>query len=116
MIDYDAMTDPQINKAVAIYCGFELHSEDEISCWVTKFISAGYGPRHVVSLVSDYCNNWADAGPIIVENRITIEAETKGGLWNAYHEDFPANFVESGLDDDPLHAAMIVFLKMKEAE
>lgn len=57
----------------------------------------------------DPCNNPADAWPIIVENRIRINPilYTK---WMA--EDYLEDV--SSCDENPLRAAMIVFLKMNE--
>lgn len=59
----------------------------------------------------DYCNNPADAWPIIVENRIRINPilYTK---WMA--EDYLEDV--SSCDENPLRAAMIVFLMMQEGE
>lgn len=57
----------------------------------------------------DYCNNPADAWPIIVENRIRINPilYTK---WMA--EDYLEDV--SSCDENPLRAAMIVFLMMQD--
>ncbi|SUI52321.1 phage protein NinX family protein [Serratia marcescens] len=63
----------------------------------------------------DPCNNPADAWPIIVENKISIISMHSGGDgWQ----------IDSGEDEEfvlhqqsnPLRAAMIVFLMMKDAE
>ncbi|MGW9903211.1 phage protein NinX family protein [Cronobacter sp. 153480017-3] len=59
----------------------------------------------------DYCNNPADAWPIIVENKISI---SNGGA-----ERWTANDV--GIDNlykdkNPLRAAMIVFLMTQESQ
>lgn len=58
----------------------------------------------------DYCNNPADAWPIIVDNSIGIKKQSNGlwvssrhgGMYPQYHE-------------NPLRAAMIVFLMMQES-
>lgn len=64
----------------------------------------------------DYCNNPADAWPIITENKISIYAMSESGgrgRWGA--EDFYPN--ESyHFNDNPLRAAMIVFLMMQESK
>lgn len=59
----------------------------------------------------DYCNNPADAWPIIVENRIRINPilYTK---WMA--EDYLEDV--SSCDDNPLRCAMIVFLMMQDTQ
>ncbi|MFP8442188.1 phage protein NinX family protein [Citrobacter braakii] len=72
--------------------------------------------------IPDYCNNPADAWPIISENRITIE-------YDAEHQcDVPVEWVTAyGIDglkvhlvahqpcDKALRSAMIVFLMMQES-
>lgn len=62
------------------------------------------------------CNNPADAWPIITENKISIYAMSENdgrGHWGA--EAFYPN--ESyHFNDNPLRAAMIVFLKMQESQ
>lgn len=77
--------------------------------------------------IDDYnpCNNPSDAWPIIVESGISLTYDKECRDWNAY-SDF-----EGGFDRDcnqtfeynimvwnsnPLRAAMICFLKMKDAE
>lgn len=58
----------------------------------------------------DYCNNPSDAWPIIVDNKISLTCHQSRGEWSAvFNADnicFHAN--------NPLRAAMIVFLKMNE--
>lgn len=64
----------------------------------------------------DPCNNPADAWPIITENKISIYAmsETDArGKWGA--EAFSPSEAYH-FNDNPLRAAMIVFLMMKEGE
>lgn len=64
----------------------------------------------------DYCNNWADAGPIIESKLICLAADVfaephDGGKWVAQ----PAYGWEKERvrSDNPLRAAMIVFLEMQ---
>lgn len=60
----------------------------------------------------DYCNNWSDAGPIIVEHRINIEwHEWKNGIFRPYA--LNNETMKSRYDTNPLRAAMIVFLEMQ---
>ncbi len=68
----------------------------------------------------DPCNNWADAGPIMLENGIGIskydldEDDPLNGYWFSGHDSLDS---ELWIDDkNPLRAAMICFLKMKDAE
>ncbi len=59
------------------------------------------------------CNSWADAGPIIESNSISIDAIYEGTTkWLAFcGDDCEFRFV----DANPLRAAMIVFLMMQES-
>lgn len=62
--------------------------------------------------IFDYCNNWSDAGPIIVEHRINIEwHEWKNGIFRPYA--LNNETMKSCYDTNPLRAAMIVFLEMQ---
>ena len=65
----------------------------------------------------DYCNSPADAWPIITENRIGIIPAPETGKWRAAHREVgedntPHHFRQN---DNPLRAAMIVFLLMQES-
>ncbi|MCP4321484.1 MAG: DUF2591 domain-containing protein [Alteromonadales bacterium] len=62
--------------------------------------------------VPDYCNNPSDAWPIIVDNRITVAPYDDASQgWSATYD--TSFFID---DDNPLRAAMIVYLMMnKEA-
>ncbi|EOG9640791.1 phage protein NinX family protein [Proteus mirabilis] len=65
----------------------------------------------------DYCNNPADAMPIVIENLISLMADVledgKSPLWIA--QDISAN-ITTRYKSNPLRAAMEVFLMMKDAE
>lgn len=64
------------------------------------------------------CNNPADAWPIIAENGITL-AFQDGNWWAdnlAYWVDGVEWNIGGIIDKNPLRAAMIVFLMMKEGE
>ncbi|WP_260864016.1 phage protein NinX family protein [Citrobacter sp. Marseille-Q6884] len=63
--------------------------------------------------IPDYCNNPADAWPIIVERKINIEwHEWKNSEWKSYALNNATT--KSYYDTNPLRAAMIVFLMMQE--
>lgn len=106
-MDYSQLSDFEINKRVAVALGHSIDGEKYGSASVGAFHSDG-----VVYKSHDYCNNPADAWPIIESNRIGVmpsEMKTKE-LWistsgrgsYSYHE-------------NPLRAAMIVFLQMQDA-
>ncbi|MBQ0199023.1 DUF2591 family protein, partial [Enterobacter hormaechei] len=67
-----------------------------------------------LSPLPDYCNDAAAAWPIITANKISIyamsDADKRGG-WGA--EAFHPNDAYS-FNDNPLRAAMIVFLMMQK--
>ncbi|WP_145569111.1 phage protein NinX family protein [Yersinia mollaretii] len=96
MKDYSAMSDEDINKLVGGHIGF------------ADKLMVGTGQK-------DYCNNPADAWPIIMDNKISIR-----NIYQACncHDGWMANFlhVSSKIENSPLRAAMIVFLMMKDRE
>lgn len=98
-------------------------SDFEINCEVSKLTrDNANNPDSGYLVINDYCNNPADAWPIISENRITIE-------YDAEHQcDVPVEWVTAyGIDglkvhlvahqpcDKALRSAMIVFLMMQES-
>lgn len=115
-MNYSEMTDFEINSEVAAKVGGFL-AKDIFEKEQTIF---KWHPSNKY-LKFDPCNSWADAGPIIVSNKISLHAPSLLGSWSA-------EFV--GSDDDvndgyevdyfqhrninPLRAAMIVFLMMQE--
>lgn len=65
----------------------------------------------------DYCNNPADAWPIIVQNGISVECITVNRhekMWRALFK--PAHVKHKQNNKNPLRAAMIVFLMMQESK
>ena len=62
--------------------------------------------------VKDYCNNPSDAWPIILENKISVVNYCGAkNDWYAVNHDFS---IESMTTENPLRAAMIVYLMMEE--
>lgn len=116
MKDYASMSDFEINKAVAVATG---HYHDD--CDIAKIGSSLVGVEWdddtgYATKAFDFCNNPADAWPIITENKISIYAmsETDArGKWGA-EAFYPSEAYH--FNDNPLRAAMIVFLMMKEGE
>ncbi|MDT3611984.1 DUF2591 domain-containing protein [Cronobacter sakazakii] len=85
-------------------------SDDEINNMVGHLVSQRFR--------TDYCNNPADAWPIITENRIGIIPAPEVGMWKSAHrrvgdDDTPQHFNQNV---NPLRAAMIVFLMMQESQ
>ncbi|HEJ7888711.1 TPA: DUF2591 domain-containing protein [Serratia liquefaciens] len=117
MTDYSKMSDFEINKQVAeIAIGGDwfLEPTDESPSW---FVNHGVEGKNTVKL-PDYCNNPADAWPIIIAKRIGVIPAPSDGLWRAAHRDVGADGTPHYFNQckNPLRAAMIVFLMMKETE
>jgi len=128
-MNYSEMSDFDINKAVG-----EIILEGKWACkpgsagnasdfWYYGSVDTFVTPYHALP---DYCNSWADAGPIITQERISLIADgewlaagpgtgidgyfdSKGGV-GTYGGDLFWH------DKNPVRAAMIVFLMMKEGE
>ncbi|MDP8797534.1 DUF2591 family protein [Serratia marcescens] len=118
MNDYSKMSDFEINKVVA-----EQLYKDKPSLIVQRDVPSrpavtvfcDIGDGEIVSIVcADYCNNPADAWPIIVESGIGVAPNKK----DPYAWDLSGGMLRGikHSDANPLRAAMIVFLMMKDAE
>lgn len=112
MTDYSAMSDFEINLAVAhidlCVGGYDYHPEKK------EVYRAGMdGGEFLPNAYFNPCNNPADAWPIITANRINVE-------WHEYKDDTFKPYALSNetmigyYDESALRAAMIVFLMMKE--
>ena len=127
MKDYASMSDFEINRRVAIALDIDMHfyipeSEDSFQSgflstelgpiWQT---SAGFVGEFTVSNgnVFNPCNNPADAWPIITGSMISIRpVGNDGKLWEASGMDG----MKADYDKNPLRAAMVAFLMMKDNE
>ncbi|AUR95680.1 NinX [Vibrio phage 1.210.O._10N.222.52.C2] len=117
-MNYEAMSDFEINKAV--YEALELSPSDSDLLFERIFNEFKSIPELKLAFhgasdsyyTKDYCNNWADMGPIIVENDIGIEPNhiASRKIWVAFNGQIAA---DSG---NPLRAAAIVYLKMQECK
>lgn len=124
-MDYAEMTDFEINKAVAIARGYAEENCDfgwtgKPDVGVEWSEETGYPTKSF-----NYCNSWADAGPIIQSSLIDLEAIYEftddseqeiepTGVWAA--RGVTKFFVHPRSESaNPLRAAMIVFLMMNEA-
>lgn len=128
MKDYSKMSDFEICGYVSMHeHGFSwIEFDDEMSSHV-KCGNEG-SPGFAIVEVKDYCNNPSDAWPIIVENSISIvsygvefSAEYGwsafyGGVCVNYNHEIVSNFEIECSDKNPLRAAMIVYLMMKDEE
>lgn len=113
MTDYSKLSDFEINSAVHNALmkepyKIEFLGNDRIR-WVRGSTNVTTEKvEYSKKSLKDYCNNPADAWPIIVENKININHWEKFG-WIA---DFC--LYEHSHKENPLRAAMIVFLMMQE--
>ena len=83
-------------------------SDDELNFNVAQHrFDAGWLERHCgkEGMVPDYCNDWADAGPIIADNKISIEPHLFSDLWLSTSR----GVEHASQHENPLRAAMIVF-------
>ncbi|MEP9340077.1 phage protein NinX family protein [Enterobacter kobei] len=106
-MDYSQLSDFEINKRVAVELGHYIEEEKYGNASVGAFHSDG-----VVYKSHDYCNNPADAWPIIESNRISIRNRHEGD-WKAENEWGESRF---HVACNALRAAMIVFLMMQDAK
>ena len=113
MKDYAAMSDFEINKRVAdiamngTWHVKPSHPDNDTGGWL-------YGSNGIQTYeLPDYCNNPADAWPIITENRISI-THLDENEWGCRGEGGKSACL--AIDSNALRCAMIVFLMMKEGE
>ncbi|HBQ5946563.1 TPA: DUF2591 family protein [Klebsiella pneumoniae] len=116
-MDYSILSDFEINKLVASAIGLEVKGYpqyDGSAVWYVVKNDSGNDFFDYIDY-SDFCNNPADAWPIITANKISIYAMSEKddrGRWGA--EAFYPN--ESyHFNDNPLRAAMIIFLMMQDS-
>ena len=113
MKDYASMSDFEINKAVAVATGY--HPDE---CDIAKIGSSLVGVEWdddtgYATKAFDFCNNPADAWPIITENRISI-IHLDDNEWGCRGDGDKSAC--RAINSNALRCAMIVFLMMKESE
>lgn len=126
-MDYSKLSDFEINAAVECemdesfrFMEFDEETDEFIYCDPTGENCQRIKPR-------DYCNNPSDAWPIILENEISLtkESESLNVNWHAdvierIREDavneslFTCETSLHHYNENPLRAAMIVYLMMQE--
>lgn len=132
---YEEMSDFEINKAVANALGLDVADIDDSK--KTGMTTLYHNLRPNTVWVSDDinpweqyapCNSWTDAGPIIQDNGIGIVRVDEAscgtcGVIGRWHAVGPVDWAYGECDSDvahwdknPLRAAMIVFLTMREAD
>lgn len=136
MTDYSKMSDFEINKAVAEHLYKDSPSlivKRDVPSRPAVTVFCDIGNEEIVSIVcADYCNNPAEAWPIIVKNEISVLfgfgeqyitlRDAKKYYWAGagvgcdQYGYFDNNDELQHSSYNPLRSAMIVFLMMKEAE
>lgn len=117
-MDYSKLSDFEINKRVAdiamngTWHVKPSHPDNYTGGWL-------YGSNGIKTYeLPDYCNNPADAWPIIVDNRITVMIDDTTNDWSAaLVQDFcdTSAFKHSICHKNPLRAAMVTFLMMQDS-
>ena len=120
-MNYETASDFEINKAVAEILGLQI--------WPIQSASIKIMPYSVVvdlwsksksssmPVEKNYCNNPSDAWPIIVENKILIIPKSPDKIGDSVARNYDGSCRSyCKTPADLLRAAMIVFLKMNEAE
>ncbi|MGA6732359.1 phage protein NinX family protein [Escherichia coli] len=123
-MDYSQLSDFEINVAVfeAIHNGSPDYKEGENGAMVFISFEGDIVNGDAVEVEVERgsfnpCANPSDAEPIIVENRIGIIPAPENGLWKAAHRKVGSDSTPYHMtqDENPLRAAMIVFLMMQDA-
>lgn len=121
-MDYSKMSDLEININVAEL----LHPGKKFTAAYSFFQPEGPAVQWICGyaeyIKADYCNNPADAWPIIIDNKLSLN--NYGETWEAsFEHDEPVGAfgtdecVTSGVEDkNPLRALMIAFLMKVEIE
>lgn len=115
-MDYSKMSDFEINLSVAHIVigsgGYDWSSDKK-----EVYLAAMDGGEFLPNTYFDPCNNPADAWPIIHQNLIALRPVAMyvgGHRWFATKGD--TDFGIKSANDNPLRAAMEVFLKMQESK
>ncbi|QDH45597.1 hypothetical protein AAM22_gp22 [Pantoea phage vB_PagM_AAM22] len=120
-MNYAEMSDYQINNLVhnqLLEKPFLVQfNRDGSINWIknTNVIVTTVDIKYTKNGLHDYCNSWADAGPIIEKNRISIEFDGDDtAQW--CHTISCEGLYGIEYQSNPLRAAMIVFLMMQECK
>ena len=121
-MNYEKLSDFEINKLIAvklapngcIVINESPRSDSEV------VVTTENGEGCTKNSYVDYCNNPSDAWPIIHGNDIMLNPNCADELWKAEQgfREKPSGFydVATAHNKNPLRAAMIVYLMMKDEE
>lgn len=108
-MNYESMSDHRINALVtSVVFGCEEWEYNDAEFYHCGIDGSGYFSQPILN----YCNNPSDAWPIISEKRISIEYRDHKSLAPVAKR-FGSNS-HNIAHENPLRAAMIVFLMMSE--
>ena len=104
------MNDLELNKALAEKLGLQ-----NIKPYYTLMESS---ILDINGKAVDYCNNWADTGPLIEKYKIELEYDISNDSWGAFHcveVDADYQFAKSHCwADTPLRAVCLCLLEVLE--
>lgn len=117
MSKYSELSDFEINKRVAIACGYSV-DEVDLACRGKSGVGVKWDEVRGTAIVTrDYCNNASHAWPIITGCRIALYPpfDRECTTWEAHTVamDGTSNG-DSAFSKNPVRAAMIVYLMMQE--
>ncbi|MBT0725436.1 DUF2591 family protein [Rosenbergiella sp. S61] len=107
-MNYQEMTDFEINKAVADKLGYAGRTSRHPQLEDVVLISSSHG-----GIIIDYCNSWADAGQIAHQYKINLYFSNNENM--AEHRQTGKEIITC-TDYNPCRAICIVFLMMKGGE
>lgn len=117
MVDYSKLSDAEISKMVAFALGCKEIAPDIFMSDERRYEFDKPKSKSGNKFYFDPCNNPADAWPIIVGNEISLISRCANGEWKAQlhlGKDDIFDSYASCWDINPLKAAMIVFLMMRD--
>lgn len=122
-MDYSQLSDFEINRMVGdvIFKGLWAcrpeTSGNDTNKWYYGNADATFEP---LNQLPDYCNDWSATGPIITSNHISLMHEESLGKWCAgkpyWVDGCEWQLDIDVIDENPLRAAMIVYLKVQDAK
>lgn len=117
-MNYTELSNFEINKAVAKAQGLKVHPEQARfeTLWSDSVIAQDWLSGRFVEF--NYCDNPRDAWPIIIKNNIMIIPRPKGHIGMPTAKSWSPNSHSAHCKSNSklLRAAMIVFLKIKNAD
>lgn len=119
MKNYIEMSDFEINRAVALGLGCKVRSSAFGTDYYFTDDDKAYNPCAPHAPVEDFnpCKSWDDAGPIIEKYSISL-SKVKNKLTGGWVAEIHGESMSFAMfrDNNPLRAAMIVFLMMQEGK